>query len=438
MLKKLFIIAFIVAIGHFLSVFSISFIVKRGVDKVFLDNISNIESTLALIISIIAFGLQQIATRDIVVSENWKHILDRTQKARFTLGILMAIFGLVAFFVTNSHFYLIFLTSPIIAFVSDYALYAKGLAIEGSFVSLVRVAIPSISLIIMGIIESYYIGTYYLIVFLSLILVVIISNRLLKFNIKIQATKDFYKLYARNINIGLTDISITILQLGILSIAAPFYNDSIITDTFLVLKIYVLLKGVQRLIFQAFYKDLVALDKAILIDNLIFISGFVFFTICMLYATELIDLIYSKDFYRIEILFKIIGVAALISSILIASSARALLLKKEKEYTFSYILAMIVTVLTVLIFAMTNSSYLGIVFAILAGELTLFICFFIFLRKEFQLKKRFLFYTSFLILFLIFVLINSTLTFIYSSILIALTLLVYGCYYIYTHKELYK
>lgn len=438
MLKKLFIIAIIVAIGHLLSVFSISFIVKRGVDNVFLENITNIESALALIISIIAFGLQQITTRDIVVSEHWESILKDTQTARFTLGILLALFGIVTFFLTGTDYYLIFLVSPVIAYVSDYALYAKGLAVEGSFISLIRVGIPSLSLIFMGLFEWYSIGTYYIIIFLTFAIVVYISNKLLNFKINIKASKSFYALYAQNVNIGLTDISITVLQLGILTIAAPFYNDQIVTDTFLVIKIYVLLKGVQRLIFQAFYKDLVSLDKSILIDKLIFISGFIFFTACILYPLELIELFYSKAYFRIEILFKIIGIAALISSILIASSARALLLKREREYTFSYILSMIITILTVIFLSLTKTGYLGIVIAILAGELTLFLCFTYFLRSELQFKKRAIFYLSFLIMFFIFFLLKMNFTFIYSSISILSILLVYGCYYIYTNKELYK
>ncbi|MFC4722877.1 hypothetical protein ACFO5O_11130 [Geojedonia litorea] len=438
MLKKLLIIALIVATGHFLSVFSISFIVKRGVDAVFLENVTNIESTLALIIAIIAFGLQQITTRDIVVSQNWKLILEKTQAARFTLGILLALFGILAFLVTETNFYLIFLVSPIIAYVSDYALYARGLAIEGSFISLIRVTLPSLALILMGIVECYSIGTYYIIIFITFAVVVYVSNKILNFKIKLNADRHFYKLYAKNVNIGLTDITITVLQLGILSIATPFYKDQIVTDTFLVLKIYVLLKGVQRLIFQAFYKDLVSLDKSLLIDKLIFISGFVFFVICTLYPSELIELIYSKEYFRIEILFKIIGVAALVSSVLIASSARTLLLKREKEYTFSYILSLIITIISVLLFSFNYYGDSGIALSILAGELTLFFCFSFFLKTEFQFKKRFMFYLPFLFMFLIFFLLKENFTFLYSSILTLLILIIYGCYYIYTNKELYK
>jgi len=435
MARKILLIGVFTGVAHILSFYGVSFIVKMNADKLFVSKIAEIESAIVVILAIMSFGLQQVATRDIAIKYNWKAILLTTQKTRFSMGIFLSLVGVLLYLFTNDIYYVIFFMAPLIALNVDYALYGRGLSIEASFLSLIKVGVPAIILIILGYNKIFNLKYYIVSVFFAWIIIGYFSNKRLNFFWFVKPTFGFFKSYFGNIKIGFTDIALTTLKLGILSLAKPFYDETIIADAFVVLKLYILVKGVQRVVFQAFYKDLVSAQKAFLIDKIGLIIGFLFFSITLFYPNELILLVFSEDYLSSRHLFIMIGFATLISSISISASPRMLLISKDKAYINSYLYAFVGTLLFLFLASNSNAVFYGIIGAILFGETILNMSFFKVLKKEIFTKERFFFLIEIVVLFLLFTLVYFLLNTGLSILVNAVLFMVYGLYFMLKHKK---
>ena len=97
MIKRLVVIILLTGLGHIVTLLSLKYI-STYVSSKTIAFIGNVDSLTLILISIIAFGLQLSATRNIAVSEDWKKDYYLTQSARLTLSLLLFLFGITGFF----------------------------------------------------------------------------------------------------------------------------------------------------------------------------------------------------------------------------------------------------------------------------------------------------------------------------------------------------
>ncbi|MDO6604342.1 hypothetical protein [Arenibacter palladensis] len=435
MIKKIMLIGLFTGLAHILSFYGVSFVVKMDADKFFVSKIAEIESGIAIMLAVMSFGLQQVATRDIAINSDWTKILFITQQNRFSMGLFLSVLGLFLYLLTKDSYYLIFLLAPLLALNVDYALYGRGHSVQASFLSLIKVGVPAVILVILGYIGLFELNIYIISIVVSWGIISYFSNKILKAFLLIRPKLNFFKAYLKNIKIGFTDFALTVLKLGILTLAKPFYDETTIANAFVVLKLYVLIKGVQRVIFQAFYKDLVNPKKAFMIDKIGLLIGFLFFSVTLFYPTEITNFLFSKDYLSSKKLLTLVGIATLISSISISISPRMLLIRKDKEYINSYLFALVGTLSFLVIISKTNMFFYGIIGAILFGEFILNLLFFYHLKNVVFTKQRFLFLLELAGLFTIFSInfcfFNSPL----SMFLSAVCCLFYGLYFLFQHKK---
>ncbi|MBD1397606.1 hypothetical protein H9Q13_10545 [Pontibacter sp. JH31] len=375
MFRRIAITGSLTGLAHFLSLFSLG-VAVRFLDNDQIGNLAQIDANLLLITAIVSFGLQIATTRDIALSDNWQDKLRSTQSARFTLSLLLVAYGFIEIFITRSTSSLVFLTAPFIALNADYALYGTGKPIIASLLSFVRVLIPGLFLIIISVFFAQYIEIGYLIGATAGLL---ISGRLvsksLDTNYLQKINRDFVKKYLLNYKIGLASLSITLLELGQISIARFFYDDLAITNVYMALKLYILYRGAQRLVIQSFYRDINDNTKSISLDNFGIIIGFLFLIISSIYSKTTIYYLYGQEYVGSYLNFIILGITALLSSILTTGSPKILLLKKDHAYFSSYIISSSLSLIVTIGLSYTSYASYGIATGILIGETCLLILF---------------------------------------------------------------
>jgi len=439
MVKRLFYIGLLTGLSQVLSLLSIAYIAKKTLDKVFIKQIGDIESTVVFVTIILSFGIRQIATRDIAINQNWKPILKKIQSSSIGMSIMLFFLGVLLYYYTKENHYLIFLLAPVISLNLDYAFYGLGKSVTASFLSFVRVIIPSFCLFLLGIFEAKNSLLFILSILISYLIIALISNLLLKINPYTNPSIKFYKNYLKYFYIGLSDLSISAFGLGILFFAEPLFNNNSIALSYLVIKFYVLIKGLQRILFQAFYKDLIKDDFTFLLDKIGFLIGFGIFIIACFYPKFLIMQLYSQDFLQATPLLVRAGIAVIISSIMISASPRLLLLSKEKQYIKAYLISFIIILITLLINSkfIINSEY-GILNSILAGEISLFFCFAFYLKDNLEIKARLKFLLPFVVLSILYLIVKLIFGFKISSYFIVLIYISSVIYFIFKHKEIFS
>jgi len=126
LIKKFTFVFFLTLISQLISIFSISYIVKGNATSSFIEFVSMLDSSYVLINTILSFGIIQIATREIVVVDNWKKVVENTQNIRMTFSLVLFVLGLILYFLTENLYFFTFTLSPLIALNINYLFYAKG------------------------------------------------------------------------------------------------------------------------------------------------------------------------------------------------------------------------------------------------------------------------------------------------------------------------
>ena len=399
MIKKFTFVFFLTLISQLISIFSISYIVKGNATSSFIEFVSMLDSSYVLINTILSFGIIQIATREIVVVDNWKKVVENTQNIRMTFSLVLFVLGLILYFLTENLYFFTFTLSPLIALNINYLFYAKGNAKTATINSSIRIFIISIPLIFIGEFQYFSIKIYFVFFVLGLIYVAFSSNIASKVNVKIKLISSFYKDYFINVGVGITDLAIIFLEFGILFIAAFFYKSVIVSNAYILIKIITLIKGFQRMIFQVFYNQLIEKKIAYFLDQIIFFVGFSFFLISFFFSEELLMLLYLKKDVVLQNNLIIFSLALLLASILLASMARTLIIKNDKVYIKSYILSLIFSVATLFLLSLTKFKIYGVSIALLVGEIILFISFIINIYKDIYLDKYMINFFKYIILF---------------------------------------
>lgn len=333
-LKRIITVAFIIGLGHILSVLLVP-ISNRYLSKEIVANIIIIDSSLMLIISILSFGLALTATRDIATSVSWESKLLKVRDARFTLSILLCITGLFAFYFTGDSFakWLPFIVSPIIALNLDFALYGKGEPIKAAISSFIRLSLPLITFLFLSVLSLITTEIYYL---------VCISLGIFGagFYVSKQLATPYFgtfnfqslKMYKGVLIIGFVGLLLIFQRLGFVSVFSNYITESEKIVLYGVLKIYFAFIAVRRLFIQTFYTKLTQQNVASKINMILFLIGLFIFLICLVFSHEISNVLFKNSEGISIYAIKMIGVIILAGSIFSCEDARLMLFKGDKQY----------------------------------------------------------------------------------------------------------
>jgi len=369
MIKRLITIALLTGAGHITTLLSLKFIAK-SVGTSTIAFIGEIDSLSLLIISVVAFGLQLSTTRELAILEDWKNEYYTTQSARFSLSLLLMLFGFTGFYVTKNY---LFFIAPIIALNADYALYGRGKPIAGAFVAFLRILIPSITLIFFSTYFRELLGLFYsLSIVVAYLLAGVLVSKILKVKYFVAPkAKNLFK-YIHNLRIGVASFALFFVGIGIINVLSYFNNSETIAIAYMALKLYLIFKGVRRIIVQSFFKELQNEIVSIKVDLFAIIAGVVFLATVVFYPKVLITLLFDEKYSIYTTTFTILGIAGFLSSFTTSSGTRLLLQKKDSAYSFNLILAAIVTIVSGVLFGtfIGDEPYL-IAISVLLGEISI-------------------------------------------------------------------
>lgn len=435
MIKKFTFVFLLTLISQIISLFSISYVVKRNATVSFIEFVALLDSSYLLINTILSFGIIQIATREIVVADKWKKVVEHTQNIRINFSYVLFILGLVMYLTTKNYYFLAFLLSPLVALNVNYVFYAKGKPQVATTNASIRLFILSFSLIFLGAFQYFSNGIYLLFFILGLLYVAFVSNSVSKTRVNFKIKPTFFKEYSKSIGVGLADLAIIFLEFGILFFATFFYEDTIVAEAYILIKIITLIKGFQRMIFQVFYDQLIEKEKAFFLDQIILFTGFSFFTLTFFFSKEILILLYSKNDLILQSNFILFSLALLIASIILASMARTLIIKNDKTYTRSYLLSFIFSFLTMIALSYSKINNYGISISLLVGELTLFLSFFVGIYKEIFVTKNIIILIKYSVLLLSYYLISKIFKEQVLIIIIILSQLFIATYFLFQNKK---
>lgn len=428
MIKRLIIVGAFTGIAHLTNIFILKYL-ATNISKETISTIGEIDSLVILIVSIISFGLQLSATRKIALLDDWKSEYYATQSARLTLSLFLVLFGLSGFLITKN---ILFLFSPIFGLNGDYALYGRGKPQLGAFVSLLRVIIPAGSLLLASIYwYKYLISIYIISILLSYFLAGIIVSKSLGVFYFIKPDIKDIKKYWLHFGLGVSSVLFLFIGVSLINVVSLFYSASTIAVIYIVLKFYMIFKGIRQIIVQSFYKELIQEKTAYQVDQLASIGGLVLFVSLAFFLNVIAPIFFSSDFINYSTTFLIIGIAGFVSSFTTSTGARLLLVHKDKEYNRNIIIAAGITIVSsiILYYLIGNEVYI-VALSILFGELLLSILNIFSIREKMFLTKRLKAILPYLLIAGLFVLINSFIDesmFIYISFLLVLgaTVLLY-------------
>lgn len=388
MLKRIAIVAFFTGSGQLLSVFVLKFI-SQYAEVEQLKSIAEIDSLVFFIMNVIALGLQSAAMRNLAQVSNWRQDYHDTQSARTTLGLLLMAAALLSFI---NQYYLVFLIAPIFALNGDYALYGRGYPVAGSVVAFVRLAVPFSAVLAAAFYYPESLGWVYVI---SLTVVYLITNAYISYFLK---TAYFFRpsfknlhLYIYSLPLGIVAVSLYFLGLGLILIAPYFFVPAVVAVAFLGLKLYVIFKGVLRIIHQAFIKEMMEYEVCFRVDQLCSLIGLTFASFTLCFPASFIRLFFGEKYIADKTYFMLLAVAGLIYSLFSSLTTRAMLEKKDRPYAVITAAAAILTIVLTIFFSYTRPGTTGIGLSLLIGE-TVFAAGMLWLmHRPVMLKERLLF-----------------------------------------------
>ncbi len=368
MLKRLAFIGILTGAGHLLSIFAIKYIsANSSADDI--SVLAQADSLFQFLITLIAFGLQSAAMRNIASTENWKQEYAITQSARFTFSLLLLLVAITSIFWQPNN--IIFLVAPLLALSGDYALYATGKPITGALIALIRIIILY-GLIVMGaaIGLSGFLYLFLAAVAITYVLTNIFISRSLKTPLFFKPSFINLKLFVQNIPLGIVSVSLYFIGFGLLIIIPYFYNNSeMIAVMFVGLKFYLIFKGVLRIIHQAFIREMMNERVCLQVDQLSMIPAIFFLGSVLIFPRSFIILFFGEQYFQYNVFFVFIGIAAFIYSVFLSLATKTMLEKKDLPLTFVTVLAASVTIVSSIIAGFVWQVPQSVAVSICMGEL---------------------------------------------------------------------
>jgi O-antigen/teichoic acid export membrane protein len=366
MLKKIALIALLTGSGQIFAILVLKLLSKHVAPEQ-LKAIGQIDSLVFFMTNFIALGLQSVAIRNLALANNWQKEYYSTQQARITLGLFLACLGVL--FIVNKY-YLLFLLAPVLAMSGDYALYGRGFPVFGSFIAFTRTFIPFLILVLLFFFQPGSLSWGYA---LGLSLVYMVTNFLI--SKYLDAPYYFHpqvsslRLYVSSIGIGLVTLSLYFIGQGLVLIIPYFYSALVTSVAFVGLKLYMIYKGLLRILHQAFVKEMTNEDVCFKVDQLSILAGLMFVGSVALFPKSFITLLFGQKYITERSFFLLLAAGGLIYSLFLSMSTRSMLQRKDKAYARITVMAALLAILFLIVSSFWGQTSAYVALSICVGEI---------------------------------------------------------------------
>jgi len=362
-LKRFSLVVLLTGAGHLISL--IFYPVANGyVQDYDLVKIAEFESLSLILLSILGFGINATATRDVAISKDYKAIISSVQSARLTLAVILFIaafiYGLVFQFTLPVY---IVLMSPIFSLNYDFILYGVGKPTLASIVSFFRLSLP---MLLCFFVMFFYQLDYSLFVIINVLFVFVSSylvSNFLKTDIFFPLRFDFYTAYYSALLVGVAGVVISIYRFGYLSFFIGRLSDSDIITLAFFSKFCLVVVAARRIVLQFFYTKIATDTKSFRIDIILFAGALFLLFALFLFGDFLHSYVPSGD-GSINIITAC-GLALFLILSTGTSDSKILLWRKDYHFFIIQVLPFVVGVC--LIFVLGFSLY-SVVISLLCIE----------------------------------------------------------------------
>ena len=388
MIKRLFIISVFTGVAYLLNILVLKHLIGT-VPVASIKAIGELDAFFNLIINVLASGLLMTAVRDIAIATDWRPPFLQAQKARITFAIVLSAAAFLGF-VNPNYFFLV--TAPVFALNGDYALYGRGQPVAASFLAFCRVLVPTVLIFLcslywqQGIVIVYSVST----VLIYLVTGFIISM-MLKTPYWVSPAVKSTRLYINSISLGIVSLGYYFLGLGLIVLVTFFYSGPVVALAYVVLKFYVIFKGVLRIINQAFISEMTDDEVCNKVDYLATMAGLTFLVTTTVFTSTFITLFFGKNLAGYQAWPILLGICGFLISPLISFTTKALLEKKDISYAKLSLFAMGVAALLSIILSFEFNNINSILISLIAGELVSIAGLLIMLKKMTVFKERIIF-----------------------------------------------
>ncbi len=384
MFKRLSQIAFLTGAAHVFTLVVLKFL-SKNTSAATLTSIGEIDSIFQLLISILGFGLQLSAVRHIAMEKNWKPFYYQAQRARITLGLFMIAIALLA---PRYPACWLFVFAPVFALSGDYALYGRGQPVKAALWAFCRTFFPSFLLIVFVFINKNYLSATYILSTISVFgLTGFVISRQLQCKYLISPVLSSLKLYLRNISLGIATVVMYILGLGLMFVASFFYDEQVLAVSYLGLKLYVIFKGIMRIINQSFVKEMIHDEMTLKADELSILVGSSFLGASLIFPKSMIAIFFGLQYTVFTGFIILVGSSALVMCIFMSFHTRSLFKKKDKLYAQYAAVAALTAIITVVALSFWRQTPFNIGLGLLAGEL-IFAAGLVYINKDAAILSR--------------------------------------------------
>lgn len=365
MLKRILIIGFFTGIAQIVSLFVIK-ILPNYFSSSEIASIAQIDSLIFFLINLIALGLQPSAMRNIAITENWLPHYHRAQSARVAFSFILFGVGLLAFFKWE---YSTFFLAPLFALSGDYALYAVGKSTKAALFASIRLAVPYIILIAAA---FFYTNQAAYIFMAGWIVVYFVTNKLIAQNLKVNSSIKFdwkdLKIYVQSLPLGFVSLSFYFLGTGIILVTAFFYPAVVQAVAFSGLKMYVIFKGILRIIHQAFFKEMILDEWCLRVDQLSMLIALTYAGSYLLFPKSFIILFFGSQYLDQQGFFLLLALASIVYCFILSSATRSLLDKMDRKYSMVCTVAAVCAIISTIILSYFSQNATSIGVSVLIGE----------------------------------------------------------------------
>ena len=166
-MKGFSLVIFLTGIGHILNLCFFP-ILTLFVSQSEVVSIAKIDGALALMISIVGFGLNASTSRDVALLQDPTSVIESTQSSKITLSLVLSLLGAIWISINGfDEFAFAALFAPILALGYENVLYGLGKPVLAAVASFIRQSIPLLILLALALIGvvSWEVYSFFILLF---------------------------------------------------------------------------------------------------------------------------------------------------------------------------------------------------------------------------------------------------------------------------------
>jgi len=193
------------------------------------------------------------------------------------------------------------------------------------------------------------------------------------------------------VNGGIISFGYYFFGLGVIILGGFFFDERVIAIAYIAAKLYVIYKGVLRILNQSFFNDLKDIDMCNKVDYLATLAGIILLIATFMFPIAFQEFFIDKKISPNPYWVALLGITGFIISPFTSFTSKAMLEKKDKAYAIITILGLLVSFIVCVTCYFLNTDETGLLISLIAGELTCVIGLIKISGSVNLIKKRFYF-----------------------------------------------